>query len=239
MTPRAPHVIPVLATGRANPLKSLKSWRTLTAIGLIALSTAGCLKHGSPDVTGSLATPQQTTPEAWRQHVETWGPRFDANPTDVTAALQCARPARVGPEGAGGRRPAAGGHPQPEECRSTQPTARSCPRSAGTRKRSEVLSKAHTPEHPDWRILQQGAVADQTGDHELAQNYYEAALKLAPGEPSVLSNLGLSYALSKRLQRRSKRSAMRPTIRNPTPGCIRTSRSSSVCRASSRRPKPN
>jgi Flp pilus assembly protein TadD len=42
-------------------------------------------------------------------------------------------------------------------------------------------------------------VADQVGNHALAQRYYEAALKIAPGEPAVLSNLGLSYALSKRL----------------------------------------
>src|SRR5918994_1057865 len=65
---------------------------------------------------------------------------------------------------------------------------------------AEVLSKAHTPERPDWRILSaQGAVADQLGDHGLAQSYYGTALKIAPGEPTVLSNLGLSYALSKRL----------------------------------------
>src|SRR5215217_1089994 len=65
---------------------------------------------------------------------------------------------------------------------------------------SEVLARAHLPEKPDWRILSaQGAVADQLGDHSLAQRYYEAALKIAPGEPTVLSNLGLSYAFSKRL----------------------------------------
>jgi Flp pilus assembly protein TadD len=65
---------------------------------------------------------------------------------------------------------------------------------------SEVLGRAHTPERPDWRILSvQGAVSDQMGDHAGAQRYYEAALRLAPGEPSVLSNQGLSFALAKRL----------------------------------------
>ena len=42
-------------------------------------------------------------------------------------------------------------------------------------------------------------VADQGGDHALAQSYYGAALKIVPGEPSVLSNQGLSYALAKKL----------------------------------------
>jgi Flp pilus assembly protein TadD len=42
-------------------------------------------------------------------------------------------------------------------------------------------------------------VLDQMGRHEDAQRYYSSALKIAPDEPSVLSNLGLSYALSKDL----------------------------------------
>jgi Flp pilus assembly protein TadD len=66
----------------------------------------------------------------------------------------------------------------------------------------DVLSRAHTPERPDWRILSvQGAVLDQMGRHEDAQRYYATALKIVPDEPSVLSNLGLSYALSKDLVR--------------------------------------
>ncbi len=47
----------------------------------------------------------------------------------------------------------------------------------------------------------QGAVLDQMGRHEEAQRYYASALKIIPDEPSVLSNLGLSYALSKDLKR--------------------------------------
>ena len=39
------------------------------------------------------------------------------------------------------------------------------------------------------------------GRHEEAQRYYASALKIVPDEPSVLSNLGLSYALSKDLKR--------------------------------------
>src|SRR5262249_56307498 len=65
----------------------------------------------------------------------------------------------------------------------------------------EVLNRAHTPDQPDWRILSvQGAVLDQMGRHEEARRYYASALRLAPDEPSVLSNLGLSYALSKDLK---------------------------------------
>ena len=66
----------------------------------------------------------------------------------------------------------------------------------------EVLSRAHTPDQPDWRILSvQGAVLDQMGRHDDARRYYASALKIIPDEPSVLSNLGLSYALSKDLRK--------------------------------------
>jgi Flp pilus assembly protein TadD len=64
----------------------------------------------------------------------------------------------------------------------------------------DVLNRAHTQDEPDWRILSvQGAVLDQMGRHTDAQNHYASALRLMPDEPSVLSNLGLSYALSKNL----------------------------------------
>ncbi|MGH6830954.1 MAG: tetratricopeptide repeat protein, partial [Methylocella sp.] len=70
-----------------------------------------------------------------------------------------------------------------------------------SREAAEVLAHAHSPERPDWSVLSaQGSVADQLGDHERAQAYYAAALKIVPKQPHVLSNLGLSYALSKNLR---------------------------------------
>ncbi len=64
----------------------------------------------------------------------------------------------------------------------------------------QVLENATTPDQPDWHILSaQGAVLDQLGRHEEAQRHYLTALKIVPDEPTVLSNLGLSYALSKNL----------------------------------------
>ena len=74
---------------------------------------------------------------------------------------------------------------------------------AGNYKRAlEVLERAHAPGAPDWRVLSiQGAALDQMGRHAEAQRYYATALRIAPDEPSVLANLGLSYALAKDLVR--------------------------------------
>ena len=65
---------------------------------------------------------------------------------------------------------------------------------------ASVLERAHTPDRPSWSVLSaQGSVADQMGDHAGAQSYYSAALKINPNEPDVLSNLGLSYALERKM----------------------------------------
>jgi Flp pilus assembly protein TadD len=80
----------------------------------------------------------------------------------------------------------------------------------------EVLGRAHSPDQPDWHVLSaQGAVLDQMGRHAEAQRYYVTALKIVPEEPSVLSNLGLSYALAKDLPNAEttlRRAAARMTV---------------------------
>jgi Flp pilus assembly protein TadD len=80
----------------------------------------------------------------------------------------------------------------------------------------DVLARAHAPGELDWRILSvQGAALDQLGRHDEAQRYYGTALSIAPDEPSVLSNLGLSYALSKDLVRAEgalRRAAGQPRV---------------------------
>ena len=64
-----------------------------------------------------------------------------------------------------------------------------------------MLTRAYTADDPKWDVLSvQGAVADRMGDHDAAMGYYREALKIAPNEPSVLTNMGLSLALTKQLQ---------------------------------------
>ena len=103
----------------------------------------------------------------------------------------------------------------------------------------EVLGRAHHPDQPDWRILSvQGAVLDEMGRHEDAQRYYASALKIVPDEPSVLSNLGLSYALAKNLPEAEATLRARPSASvAPTCACGRTWRSCWRSKASS--PRPN
>lgn len=175
-------------------------------VGFLALSMAGCTTTND-DITGSIGAPQAPqaprTDADWRRSLEVWGARYRANPGDIDSAIAYARALRATEQraqavavleqasirnphsmpllGAYGRALAdAGQYPQA----------------------LDALGRAHTPDNPDWRILNaQGAVLDQMGRHAEAQRHYDAALKIVPNEPSVMSNLGLSYALMKDLKR--------------------------------------
>ena len=61
----------------------------------------------------------------------------------------------------------------------------------------DAVRRAQTPEYPDWKLLSaEGAILDQLGQAEEARQLYRKALDQKPNEPSVLSNLGMSYLLT-------------------------------------------
>ncbi|MBB3976534.1 Flp pilus assembly protein TadD [Rhizobium azooxidifex] len=64
-----------------------------------------------------------------------------------------------------------------------------------------TIQRAQTPDRPDWRLRSaEGAILDQLGRAPEARNRYREALDLKPNEPSVLSNLGMSYLLVRDLK---------------------------------------
>lgn len=59
-----------------------------------------------------------------------------------------------------------------------------------------TITRAQTPDRPDWRLYSaEGAVLDQLGRAQEARARYRQALDLKPNDPSILSNLGMSYLL--------------------------------------------
>lgn len=60
----------------------------------------------------------------------------------------------------------------------------------------DAVRRAQTPEYPDWKLASaEGAILDQLGQKEEARAKYRKALDIKPNEPSILSNLGMSYVL--------------------------------------------
>jgi Flp pilus assembly protein TadD len=170
---------------------------------VLALSVAGCKTTGD-DITGSIGTPAAPRSDAdWRSALDVWGARYRQNPNDVDAAIAYARALRATDQSAQAVAilQQAAIH-NPHNMPLLGAYGRALADVGDYNQALDVLGRAHTPENPDWRILNaQGAVLDQLGRHAEAQRHYSTALKIAPDEPSVLSNLGLSYALTKDLKR--------------------------------------
>ncbi len=173
------------------------------ALVLATLCLAGCQTPGVGDITGSIgqdSVPPTSGPELQR-YTEDLGQRYDQQPYDKATAMAYARALR-----ASGRYDQAVAVAQrlaakyPKDMQVLGAYGKALVEDGRLQEAASVLPEAHTPDRPNWSILSaQGTVADQLGDHDQAQDYYRAALKIAPNQPAVLSNLGLSYALSKQL----------------------------------------
>ncbi|GJD69774.1 tetratricopeptide repeat protein [Methylobacterium gnaphalii] len=176
-----------------------KAGRSLGAAALVAALAAGCQSR-SPETTGSIGA-VSTPRTASRGEVDNLGAKYSADPADVGVAMRYASALR-----ATNQRTQAVAVLQQTALRNPKNRAvlaaygKSLADAGRFAEAAEVLQNAHTPAQPDWRVLSaQGTVADQLGDHVRAQGFYEAALKIVPNEPTVLSNLGLSYLLGRQL----------------------------------------
>ncbi|RUX02207.1 MULTISPECIES: tetratricopeptide repeat protein [unclassified Mesorhizobium] len=78
----------------------------------------------------------------------------------------------------------------------------------------DAVRRAQTPEYPDWRLVSaEAAILDQLNQKDDARQLYRKALELKPNEPSVLSNLGMSYVLEGDL--RTAETYMRSAAQQP------------------------
>ncbi|MDX8462248.1 tetratricopeptide repeat protein [Mesorhizobium humile] len=78
----------------------------------------------------------------------------------------------------------------------------------------DAVRRAQTPEYPDWKLVSaEAAILDQMGQKDEARQDYRKALELKPNEPSVLSNLGMSYVLEGDL--RTAETYMRSAAQQP------------------------
>lgn len=170
---------------------------------MLGFGLSGCKTTGMSDITGSIGS--RSSDKALDadplKAAEVYGERYRANPKNAEAALRYGQALRA----SGQRSQAVAVFEQatlniPGNKALLAGYGRALADTGSFQRAFDVLSSAHSPANPDWRILSvQGAVLDQMGRHDEARGYYASALKIRPEEPSVLSNLGLSYMLSKDL----------------------------------------
>ncbi len=185
---------------------SAKPLRLCAVAFAAVIGLSGCNKTSMGDFSATFHGSSTTVPTdegQLRRFAEDWGQRYDRNPKDRTAALTYAKALQALDQNQQAVAVLQGlAINYPEDMKVLGAYGKALADAGNVQQAAEVLRKAHTPERPDWSILStQGSLADRLGDHDAARGYYEQALKIRPNEPTVLSNLGLSYALAKNLPR--------------------------------------
>ena len=170
---------------------------------VLGLALGGCNNFG--DVTGSIVGQTTTAPPAdeasLREYTDHWEKIYSAHPGEKIASINYARGLRAltrYKEAAAVMQAAAVRAPKDYEVLGEY--GKALADDGDLQQARDVLTRSYPADRPNWDYLSvQGAVADRLDDHVKAQDFYREALKIAPDQPAVLSNLGLSYALSKQL----------------------------------------
>lgn len=129
---------------------------------------------------------------------EYWGKQYRSKPTDKTAALSYAKNLK-----ASGQKKqafdvlqdAASFHGSDKEVMSE--LGRLALEFDQLSMAARALEIADNPDKPDWKVISaRGTVLAKQGQHKAAIPYFERALTLAPGQPSVVNNLAMAHAMS-------------------------------------------
>ena len=187
---------------RSDIRRFLLNAAAAAVLALGAAALGGCESFG--DRTGSIrpaATAAPASDADLRAYAEACRDRYERNPGEKAASIVYARALRkLGrtSEAVAVMQAAAIKAPKDEQVLGEYGKALADDGQLAQAK--DVLTRAYTPDDPKWDVLSvQGAVADRMGDHDAAMGFYREALKIAPNEPGVLTNMGLSLALTKQL----------------------------------------
>jgi Flp pilus assembly protein TadD len=173
--------------------------RLLIAIVLCSVALGGCAARqtstADPGRTGTLtASPSGML----RSEVEEWSRRFEASPKDKSTIIGYAQALRANDQTAEAVAVLQKGmlsFQQDFEIASAYGKALAANGDFDTA--LKVIRGANSVTSPDWRLLSaEAAILDQTGNPSESRRIYATALKIAPDEPILLNNLGLSYLLT-------------------------------------------
>lgn len=175
-----------------------KSWRSLLLAGAALLSLSACASNrGQLGATDYAALPN----EQRQQTLAELTGRYKANPRDRNVVIHYAAALR----GAGQAQQAAAALEQaiaayPDDVELSIAYAKALASMGSFDQSVAVLDRVIRPDAPDWNaLLVKGASLDQMGRHGEARTLYGQAATIAPGEASIETNLGLSFAMTNEL----------------------------------------
>lgn len=198
--------------------KPLNRTTGLVAVALVCgISLSACATD--PTKTGSIRTGnkplEKMTSEELKEVARIYGRKYDRKPQDKAIGLGYANVLRIT-----GRDEQALAvmqqmviqHPEDNDVLAAYGKALAA--AGNLNKALGVIERAQRPDRPDWKLFSaQGAILDQLDRSKEARIYYRKALDIMPNEPSVLSNLGMSYLLTGDL--RAAETYLRNAINQP------------------------
>jgi Flp pilus assembly protein TadD len=173
-----------------------------TATALVALTLAGCSTTKDRMTTGSVPTlnkPVETmNDQEVRSATDRVGQAYEKNPRDAVNGVNYANLLRMQGRDAQAlavMQQVAIANPSDRSVLAAYGKAQAA---AGQLQQAlDTIGRAQTADRPDWKLVSaQGAILDQLGRAGEARQRYRDALDIQPGEPSILSNLGMSYVLT-------------------------------------------
>jgi len=183
----------------ARPARHFQLLRATLLAGVAAVGLSACASNRSqmqtPDYSGMSVSEAQ-------QNLGQLSARFQADPGDRDTAIHFAAALRASGQNA----QSVAVMEQAMQQHGDDPAvavsyAKSLAAAGRFDQALNLIDRTIDPASPGWNALSvKGAILDQMGRNREARQYYEQALFIAPNEPSLHVNLGLSHAMTGELQ---------------------------------------
>jgi Flp pilus assembly protein TadD len=175
---------------------------------IVAAALSGCAKgtavgsHGGVTVTGSTVRSDTDL----RQALDTWGARYDQAPKDRAVIMNYAAALRLNGQTEQAVAVLGKGKIEyPEDQELGAAYGKALAENGDFAQALSVIQAVQRADRPDWKLYSaEGAILDQMGRPAVARDRYSKALAIAPGEPTILNNLALSYLLAGEMQEAEK-----------------------------------
>jgi len=180
-----------------RPSHSPKRFIPIFGALIIAQAVSGCVMNSKSQGDSDFVTGSIGSNDSLLQESNKWAAKWQKNPTDTGIAINYARSLS-----------ASGSHKKAvqvlQQASLTSPKNQAVIAEYGKalsttgqlKQAMHNLNRAQSLGNPDWRIYSaQGITLDRLKQHVQARQHYKTALNLRPNHPTVLNNIGLSYAL--------------------------------------------
>ena len=187
---RIEKALPVLRLSRLRP------FRSLCLAGVAALALSACAMNNTRSLRSHDYSAQ--TPSQAEASIGQLAARYKSNPNNKATAIDYAAALRAaGQPGQAVSVIESAMAAVPDDADLKVNYAKALTAAGRYDQALTVINDAIRPDAPQWdALLVKGAILDQTGNNGEARATYAQALLIAPDQPSIEGDIGLSYAMT-------------------------------------------